>query len=199
MALQPTTRGGFLRRGAVAGGALAAGVPFAIGLADDADSASGKETDEKVLRYLLELEQLQAAFYAKAVKDGALKGGVAEYANTVAEQEHQHVDLLEKALGGKGPKAADYDFGDATSGNGKFLAVAVDLEEVGLSAYSGAAAQVTPGVLREAAKILSVEARHTSWARDLADRNPAPKATDKARSQQQVLALVRRTGFRKAP
>ena len=43
-------------------------------------------------------EHLQAALYAKAVKDGNLKGDVAEYAKTVDQQEQEHVDLLTKLL-----------------------------------------------------------------------------------------------------
>ncbi len=190
-----TTRGRFFRRAATAGASLAAGGVVVGGLAAPAASAPSAEQDARTLGFLLELEDLQAAFYADAVKRGALKGDVLEFARVLSEHERDHVDYLRKALGAKARKPATFDFGEATAAQERFVATAVDLEETGLGAYTGAAVNLTPSALRDAAKILSVEARHTAWARDLAGRNPAPKASDDPASEGESRAAIARTAF----
>lgn len=188
------SRGDLLRRGAAVGTSLLASGVVIGGLATPAASAPSAEQDRSTLEYLLELEELQAAFYAEALKTGSLKGELREYARVVGEHEREHVAYLRKALGG-GRKAQAYDFGDATSTPKNFKKTAVTLEETGLGAYTGAAVRLTADTLRDAARIVSVEARHAAWARDLAGRPPAPQASDEPTSEQRVRAAVRDTGF----
>ena len=64
-----------------------------------------------------------------------------------------------------------------------------------IAAYNGQAANLTKGTLKEAAKIVSVEARHAGWIRAIAGRNPAPDATDKPKTGAEVQADINRTGF----
>lgn len=192
------TRARLFRRAALTGGALIGGAVAIGGVPSPASSAESAEQDEQTLKYLLELEDLQAAFYAEAIKQSKLTGEVRRFAEVVGGHERDHVAYLRKALGAGAPKAAAFDFGDATTSTDKFLAAAVSLEETGLGAYTGAAPNLTAGALRDAARIVSVEARHTSWARDLAGRNPAPDATDKPLSQSKARAAVEKTGFVKA-
>jgi hypothetical protein len=165
------------------------------GLASPAASAPSSEQDRKTLEYLLELEELQAAFYAEAIRNGSLKGEFGEYARVVGEHEREHVAYLRKALGSNSRKAPTFDFGEATKSPESFVDTAITLEETGLGAYTGAAARLTAGTLRDAARIVSVEARHAAWARDLAGREPAPNATDEPTSEAKARAAVRETGF----
>jgi hypothetical protein len=45
------------------------------------------------------------------------------------------------------------------------------------------------------ATIVSVEARHAAWIRDLLGELPAPSASNPAQTAAQVRAAIRRTGF----
>ena len=60
----------------------------------------------------------------------------------------------------------------------RFARTAIRLEELGLAAYNGAATSLTPDALADAARIVSVEARHAAWIRDIAGANPAPRAAE---------------------
>ena len=68
-------------------------------------------------------------------------------------------------------------------------------EDLGLAAYNGAATSLTADTLADAARIVSVEARHAAWIRDLAGELPAPRAADRAISAREAKAAIDRTGF----
>jgi hypothetical protein len=87
------------------------------------------------------------------------------------------------------------DFGDTTSDPKRFTTAAIALEETMVAAYNGQAANLTKPTLAQAARIVSVEARHAAWIRALAGEDPAPSATDKPKTASQVQAEVNRTGF----
>ena len=169
-----------------------AGTAAAVG---PASSASPTERDAETLAYLLELEDLQAAFYADALDRDALTGEAQEYAEVVGGHERDHVEYLRSALGGSAAPVTLFDFGQTTGERGSFLRTAVMIEETGLAAYTGAAVNLSAGALGDAARLVSVEARHTAWARDLLGRNPAPDASDKPATEAETRAAVRRTGF----
>ena len=192
------TRAALLTRGALGGGTLLAGGALVAGAPSPAASAPSAGQDERTLAYLLELEDLQAAFYAEALERANLTGELRQFAEVVGGHEREHVNYLRKALGAKARKPATFDFGDATGSAERFLATAIDIEETGLGAYTGAAPRLTTGTLRGASRIVSVEARHTAWARDLAGRSPAPDASDKPSSEPEVRAAIARTAFVKA-
>ena len=70
--------------------------------------------------------------------------------------------------------------------------MAVTLEEVGISAYNGAATAIkSPDLLSAAGAVVQVEARHAGALRELAGMDPAPVAFDKTLSPQQVVAAVK--------
>ncbi len=173
---------------------MAGGVVL-IGAPSTATSAPSEQQDGRILEYLLGIEDLQAAFYSEAVERKRLTGGPQEFARVAQDHERSHAAFLRRALGANAPEARSHDFADATSGNRAFLQAAVELEEVGLAAYLAAAPNLRSGTLRDAARVLSVEARHTAWARDLAGLNPAPRASDRGLTEAQVNDRLRDKGF----
>jgi rubrerythrin len=184
-----------LARALVAGGVLAGGGALVVALPRLAISAPSAAQDRKILNFALLLEYVEAGFYAEAFEKGKLTGDLLEYVSVVRQHERAHVAFLKKALGSNARKEPDLDFGDATSDPKQFTAAAISLEETVVAAYNGQAANLTKPTLAQAAKIVSVEARHAGWIRAIAGRNPAPDATDSPRTAAQVQAAVDRTGF----
>jgi hypothetical protein len=189
------TRGGLVWRGALGSSAiLGAGALLAwrpgIGRAEPSASL-----DQKILNFALQLEYLQAAFYAAAVDGGVLRGEALEFAETVAGHEQEHVDFLRRALGSEAGREPTFDFGRATGSERSFLETAVLLENTGVAAYNGQAANLTKKSLAAAAEIVSVEGRHAAWASSLAGRDPAPRAADPGATADAVAATLKQTGF----
>ncbi len=180
-----------LGRVAVGLSALTAGGAAAAGLA----SASGRDPltarDHEVLRLALELEHLQAAFYAEALQGGKLTGEARQFAEIVGREEHAHLAYLRNALGPAAGAAPRYRFGDATTSNAKFVAAAVTLEDTGLAAYNGQAENLSRPALAAVARVVSVEARHAAWARGLDGQVPAPAAVDTAVSAAAAIKAIR--------
>jgi hypothetical protein len=189
------TRVDLMRRGSAGGLAVVGGGALLAGRADAASPAPSRALDRKILRFALQLEYLQAAFYAAAVDAGALKGEVLEFAKTVAGHEREHVDFLKSALGRAAGAEPRFDFGPATRDQRSFLAAAVRLENTGVAAYNGQAANLTKKSLAAAAEIVSVEGRHAAWVSSLAGRNPAPRAADPGATAEAVTAIIKQTGF----
>ena len=171
------------------GGALAAGVPRG-GL-----SGTSPARDVEILNYALTLEELQAAFYARAVNGGALSGELREFAEVVAAHEREHVELLRGALGAQARPAPRFAFGKAATSAPRFAETASELEELAVAAYNGQAANLSKEALQAAARIVSVDARHAAWIRAIRGRPPASQATDEAKTRRQVLVQIDRTGF----
>ncbi len=171
------SRSGLFARAALGLGAVSAGAAAARGLAT-AGAAAGSSRDHEVLQFALGLEELQAAFYAAALKSGKLSGEVHEFAQTVGGQERAHLHYVRKALGSGAGPTPKFNFADALRDQKSFVAAAVSLEDTGLAAYNGQATNLSPHVLAEVGRVMSVEARHSSWIRSLAGRQPAPVAVD---------------------
>jgi hypothetical protein len=187
------TRGGFLAKAGLAGGGLLAASMLSPGFAD---AASLKKRDLAILNYALTLEYLEAAFYTRAEEAGKLTGPLAQFAHIVGAHERAHVKALKGVLGKKAVKRPKFDFQGVTKSPTKFLATAVVLEATGVSAYAGQAPRVkSNAVLKSALAIHAVEARHASWALQLAGKKGAPAAFDAPLSMKQVLKAVGKTGF----
>jgi rubrerythrin len=189
------TRAEMLERAVVAGGAVAAGGVLVVGLPRLAVSAPSRKQDTEVLNFLYLLESLQAAFYAEALKSAKLTGEWRQFAEVVGGQERKHRAYLKRTVGRDARSIPSFEFGDATKSLKKFMPAAVALEDLGLAAYNGQAANLSGRALRAVSKISSVEARHASWSRDLAGENPAPRATDPPASEAKVTASLRRQGL----
>jgi hypothetical protein len=189
------SRGRFLRVGAAGAGTLALGSVLAAGVPRLGLSGTSQARDVEILNYALVLEELTAAFYRRALARAGLSGELLEFAQVAAEHEGEHVKLLRKALGPNARKVPKFAFGKAVSNPKQFAATAIALEELAVAAYNGQAGNVSKPVLQAAAGILSVDARHAAWIRAIEDKRPASQATDVAKTQQQVLREVDRTGF----
>ena len=118
-----------------------------------------------------------------------------EFARTVGGHERAHAAHVRKLLGASAPKPKTFAFGDTNTTPDGFANAAIELEELGLAAYNGAATSLTPEALADASRIVSVEARHASWIRDIVGKNPAPRAADKPISASEAQAAIARTGF----
>jgi hypothetical protein len=191
------SRRAVVRRGAVASVAIVAGAPLAVARLEAAHAAPSHALDAKIFNFALLLEYLQAAFYSEAVSRGRLRGEALSFAETVAEHERAHVAYLRKALGAGARAEPQFHFRGATADETNFLKTAVLLENIGVAAYNGQAANLTKPALAAAAEIVSVEGRHAAWISDVAGEDPAPRAADPGASAGDVIARLKRTGFLK--
>jgi hypothetical protein len=189
------SRAAFFKRSAALGGALVGGGAILASLPRPGTSAPSREQDARILSFLLELEHLQAGFYADALDRGAVDGELREFAEVVGGHERRHVAFLTRKLGSRAPAAPEFDFGDRTSDATRFAATTLLLEETVAAAYIGQGANLTTGAMSAAGRIVSVEARHAAWIRDYLGRNPAPRAADPPQTEAQVRAALRETGF----
>jgi hypothetical protein len=157
---------------------------------------SASKTDKSILNYALVLEYVQASFYTEAERLKTLKGDTARQARTVGAHERAHVKALRDVLGRDAVKRPSFDFRGVTESPGAFRRTAVAFEDLSVAAYAGQAPRIdsTPYLIA-ALGILSVEARHASWIRRLAGKQPAARAFDEPRPRSEVLKLVEQTRF----
>ena len=189
------SRARFLERAVVAGGAIVAGGILLTGLPKLASSAPSADQDAEILNFALIVETLQARFYEAGLKSAKLSGELRQFAQEVGDHERQHVAFIKDALGNGVKPLPKLSLGDSASSADKFRTAAVALEDIGLAAYNGQATNLTPGTLAAAAKIVSVEARHAAWVRDLAGEPPAPRASDAVLSAEETQARLREAGY----
>ena len=186
------TRRGFLRLA----GLGAAGVGLSGLLPGVASAAGLPRSDKAILNYALVLEHLQSAFYAEALKAGALHGDSLRFARWVAPHEEAHVHTLQRALGSDAHKKPRFDFRGVTADEAGFTKTAMALEDAGVMAYQGQAGNVrTPAILKAAVSILPVEARHSAWIRDIRGQSPAPEAFNPAAGIEATMVAIKATGF----
>jgi hypothetical protein len=186
-----------VRRGSLVavGLALGAGAGLAVRPPNAGASAPSPAQDREIFNFALLLEYLQAAFYTEAVREGAISGDVLRFARIVSKHEQAHVAYLQKALGSHARPRPKFDFGKATRDERAFLDAAVLLENTGVAAYNGQAANLTKRALAAAAEIVSVEGRHAAWISDLAGEPPAPRAADVGASSADVVRTLQSTHF----
>jgi hypothetical protein len=193
------SRAGLLARAAVVGGGVVAGGIAISGFPGVALGRASPAQDVRVLDLLLLLEYVQAAFYVDANARGSLRGELADFSRTVGQHEDEHVAFLKKALGTKARAKPHVAFHGATQNEKAFTAAAIALEDLGVAAYNGQATNVTRKTLAAAATIVSVEARHAAWIRDIAGRLPAIAATDPAATEAQMLNGLHKAGYVGSP
>jgi hypothetical protein len=188
------TREAFMVRGAVAAGTvygLATVGPF---VREAIAQEGGGDVD--ILNFALTLEYLEAAFYTQALKQvqGLSRDGK-DLATELRDNEDEHVDALTatiKDLGGKPVKAPGVDFGGAFANEKAFLKTSQTFEDLGVSAYNGAAPDIeSKEVLAAAGSIVQVEARHAAAVRFMRGEDITPGAFDEALSMDKVLAAAK--------
>jgi len=202
--VDPGTRAAFLKKAGIGLGAVAGSTAFMGALPSLAMGATTPASDIAILNFALTLEYLEAAFYAQAKGNNVGNGqqNLSAFIGVVASHEAAHVAFLKKALGRKAVAKPTFDFKDAVTNQTKFAATAQVLEDTGVAAYLGQAANIkSKKILAAAGSILPVEARHAAWIRDINGKFtgqaplPAPAAFQGAKTKAQILAAVKGTGF----
>jgi hypothetical protein len=190
---EEATRAQLLRRTIVCGGAVLGGAAI-WGLPQLTDASPSAEQDKRVLNLVLAVEYVEAAFYEEALARAGLQGELKKFARIVGAHEKAHVAFLRQALGDAAEPAARHDFGDKTKNVDAFTAAAVALEDLAVATYNGQAVNLTPGSLKAAARIVSVEGRHAAWIRSIVGEVPAVEATDAAVKEDETRAQLRDFG-----
>ncbi|KAH7925914.1 hypothetical protein BV22DRAFT_1128591 [Leucogyrophana mollusca] len=154
-------------------------------------------TVTQILNYALTLEHLENAFYAHGLEKydesdfiniGLPKTARGRFAQ-IAAHEATHVSFLESALGREATRPCTYKFPDTDAKS--FAAVSYLLENVGTSAYTGAAQYLSGSTITAAAAILAVEARHAAWVNsDVLGADPWNTAFDTPLDLNQIYTLA---------
>lgn len=167
------------------------------------------EDDIAILNYARTLEFLEARFYKQGLdnlgKDGLcscdtlqegcyLRERAFEDLRTVQEHEEIHAQTLGAViedLGGEPIEEPEFDFGNAVEYPMVFVGTAAQLEDVGVSAYAGAAPMIeNEQLVPPALGIHSTEARHASYLRTLAGEIGFPEPFDAPRTKSEVLQIA---------
>lgn len=176
------------RSGRMAGALAIASMPVAFGLFARKAFAQGTLPAEivDVLNFALTLEYLEDEFYRTGLDAdtaGALDlGDTRTVFEQISKHETAHVALLQGVLGGDAVDKPTFDFtaggtfADVFTNPATFITLAQGFEDTGVRAYKGQAANLISNnsVLTTALQIHSVEARHASEVRRLA-QSPAEK------------------------
>ena len=142
---------------------------------DDGGSSNGGidlgSGDIGILNYAYALEQLEAAFYTQVIASPYANISAEETALLTDIRDHEivHREFFKTALGTSAIPALEVNFTaiDFTSRD-SVLGTAKAFEDLGVSAYNGAGQLITDvSYLLVAGKIVSVEARHAAYIRDL--------------------------------
>lgn len=127
--------------------------------------------DIGVLNYAYALEQLEAAFYTQVIASpfSGITANEQALLTDIRDHEIAHRDFFKAALGAKAITSLEVNFSAVNFGSrDSVLATAKAFEDLGVSAYNGAGQLLTdPNYLLLAGKIVSVEARHAAYIRDL--------------------------------
>lgn len=137
--------------------------------------ASGVILDFKddfgVLNYAYALEQLEAAFYVQVASSppSAFSATEKAYFQDIQFHEIAHREFFKKALGPAAIGSLEVDFSSINfSDRASVLGAAKAFEDLGVAAYNGAGVRIKSDTyLVLAGQIVSVEARHAAYVRDL--------------------------------
>lgn len=175
-------RGGYSRRRFLGFAGLLTGAGFvSLQACNNDDDTTPGPTDDGVnlgsgdtgvLNYAYALEQLEAAFYTEVLRNPytGLTGSEEEaMLRDVRDHEIAHREFLKAALGNSAIPDLQVDFSRVNfSSRDSVLMTAMTFEDLGVQAYNGAGKLLTSADnLLLAGKIVSVEARHAAYIRDL--------------------------------
>jgi hypothetical protein len=187
------TRAELLRGAALGGAAMIAA------LAAPEPATAARLDDTAILNFGLRFERLQATLYTETEQVGTvakMSDRKAVWARTLGAHERAHVKILKTVLGRKAEGSPKFDFGGDTESEDVFVRTAVALEDLTVGLLTGALPLVDDKGLRAAFfGLLTVEARHAAWARNIVGTNPAPAAFDKPRTIRSVQGAIARTHY----
>lgn len=164
-----------------------------------------------VLNYALVLERLEATFYTRGLEEFSeeeiessdlaaqlgdqAQGSVYDRLTTIRDHERSHVDKLVTTinnLGGSPVSEDQVEFTFEFTNPETFVKTAQTFETVGVSAYDGAIDLLSgkDKLLTAAARIATVEGRHSAYLNDLVGKSPFPRAFDDAKPPSEILELV---------
>lgn len=175
---------------------------------NDNRAKGSRRNDIRILNYALTLEHLEYAFY----RDGLDQFNASDFDDfddrdtqlfvrlgEIRDHEEAHVELLTETIEGLGgnpveeqcynfdaveEQDGDFDFQDPAG----FLQIAQLLENTGVSAYTGALADIRSGDLQTAgATIATVEARHAAYLNFINGDSPFPDDRDTPLSMEEIL------------
>jgi len=169
--------------------------------------------DVNTLNFALQLEQFELDLYTKGYAqfsatdyaNAGIPSSVRDYVGLIVSHEQAHVNFLTSTITtAYGATASQncaasgqpgYSYGTALNNVQNFLATAITVEGVGVSAYVGALNTLSnTGAQQAAATIATVEARHTSFLRAYAGTSgntvPFPNTEDPAFNATTVLAAA---------
>jgi hypothetical protein len=186
------TRGSFILRGAVVAGAVYGAGAVAPFVTQAFAQTGGGDVD--ILNFALTLEYLETDFYTVKGKSVRLSGQAKTYARQFGDEEAQHVAALTatiKKLGGRPVARPKFNF--PVTDQASFLKLASTLENLGVSAYNGAAPMIqSKDVLGAAGSIVQIEARHAAAINLLIGKSPTPtQGFDKPATMTSVLAAAK--------
>jgi len=133
--------------------------------------------DIGILNYAYALEQLEAAFYTQVVANASFKTAFSTseqgLLTDIRDHEVAHREFFKAALGANAIASLQVNFSSINFGDrANVLATAKAFEDLGVSAYNGAGYLIkSADYLTFAGKIVSVEARHAAYIRDLITPN----------------------------
>jgi hypothetical protein len=131
----------------------------------------GANGDLAILNYAYALEQLEAAFYIQvaATPFSGITSAETSLLTDIRDHEIAHREFFKAALSTNAIQALTPDFSSIDfSSRTKVLATAQAFEDLGVSAYNGAGYLIkSADYLTLAGKIVSVEARHAAYIRNL--------------------------------
>lgn len=137
--------------------------------------------DTGILNYAYALEQLEAAFYTQVVLTpySGLSGDELSLLTDIRDHEIAHREFFKAALGSGAIQNLEVNFSAIDfSSRDSVLGTAKTFEDLGVSAYNGAGQLLTDAnFLLMAGKIVSVEARHAAYIRDLISTNSFADST----------------------
>lgn len=127
--------------------------------------------DVGILNYAFALEQLEAAFYIQVAMTpySGITAAETTLLTDIRDHEIAHREFFKTALGASAITSLEFNFSSIDfSKRESVLGTAKAFEDLGVSAYNGAGKLiVNPDYLTLAGKIVSVEARHAAYIRDL--------------------------------
>jgi len=157
--------------------------------------------DTALLNYLYILQQVEAAFYTQAVATNyyGITASELQLLTDIRDQEIAHREFFKALLGADAVPAINTAFHGVTfADRTSFLSNAAQLEDLVVSGFNGASFHFSNSdYARQFSKIVTVEARHSAYARDLLTYNSFADGTvvsgsglDQSNAPANVLAIA---------